>query len=384
MANVEYPKKLFRKLSMSWAEIIMAAEGKRLSNNMAGIEFVACMETIKEFLQKSWKHSQIHRQLKQEGKITMSYGAFCYHMRRLSLDQHKPGETPPPVQAKKIAPAPVRPSAGPRHVTTSGSAFPNPRDMNPDEALLPKEPTTMATIHFIQQGKGGVGKSMIAVILYQVLGHLGKEIMAFDTDPVNSTLAGFREFAVTRLDILKNGDIDPREFDVPINEIAALPVDTHVIVDNGASSFLALNSYIKENDVLGILTESGHNVFFHTVITGGQAIGDTVLGLRSLALGFPESPIVVWLNPYFGEIRMDDRSFEEFKVYQEFSDQFHAVITIPQGNKATLGKDLEMLFAKRQSFATAINFSQSIVMRSRLSRYWNELVSVVEQAAIAF
>ena len=160
--------------------------------------------------------------------------------------------------------------------------------------------------------------------------------------------------------------------------------ETHVIVDNGASSFLALNSYIKENDVLGILTESGHNVFFHTVITGGQAIGDTVLGLRSLALGFPESPIVVWLNPYFGEIRMDDRSFEEFKVYQEFSDQFHAVITIPQGNKATLGKDLEMLFAKRQSFATAINFSQSIVMRSRLSRYWNELVSVVEQAAIAF
>ena len=64
----------------------------------------------------------------------------------------------------------------------------------------------MATIHFIQQGKGGVGKSMIAVILYQVLGHLGKEIMAFDTDPVNSTLAGFREFAVTRLDILKNRD----------------------------------------------------------------------------------------------------------------------------------------------------------------------------------
>ena len=116
-----------------------------------------------------------------------------------------------------------------------------------------------------------------------------------------------------------------------------------MIVDNGASSFLALNSYIKENEVLGILTD----------------------------------------NPYFGEIRLDDRPFEEFKVYQEFSGQFHAVITIPQGNKATLSKDLEILFAKRQSFATAINSSQSIVMRSRLSRYWNDLVSVVEQAAIA-
>ena len=241
----------------------------------------------------------------------------------------------------------------------------------------------MATIHFIQQGKGGVGKSMIAVILYQVLRSLGKEVMAFDTDPVNSTLASFKEFDVVRLDILRNSDIDPRAFDALINSIADLPPETHVIVDNGASSFLALNSYIRENDVLGILTDGGHNVFFHTVITGGQAIGDTVLGLRSLALGFPTSPIIVWLNPYFGEIRMDDHTFEEFKVYQEFNAQFHAIITIPQGNKATLGKDLEMLFAKRQSFATAINSSQSIVMRSRLSRYWGELVTLVEQAAIA-
>ena len=33
----------------------------------------------------------------------------------------------------------------------------------------------MATVHFIQQGKGGVGKSMIASILYQVLRLLGKK-----------------------------------------------------------------------------------------------------------------------------------------------------------------------------------------------------------------
>lgn len=45
----------------------------------------------------------------------------------------------------------------------------------------------MATVHFIQQGKGGVGKSMIASILYQVLRLLGKKVAAFDTDPVNAT-----------------------------------------------------------------------------------------------------------------------------------------------------------------------------------------------------
>ena len=80
---------------------------------------------------------------------------------------------------------------------------------------------------------------------------------------------------------------------------------------------------------------------------------------------------------------MDGKSFEEFKVYQEFSGQFHAIITIPQGNKATIGKDLETVFAKRQSFETAIESSQSIVVRSRLQRYRNELVEAVNSAAIA-
>lgn len=241
----------------------------------------------------------------------------------------------------------------------------------------------MATIHFMQQGKGGVGKSLIAAILYQVLQRSGKEIVAFDTDPVNATLYGFKEFDVTRLDILHQGDINPRAFDELINKIAVLSENTHVIVDNGASSFLALNNYIKDNDVLTVLEEHGHTVFFHSVITGGQAIGDTVLGLRSLALGFPSTPIVVWLNPYFGEIRMDDKTFEEFKVYQEFSSQFYAVISIPQGNKATLGKDLEMLFTKRQSFAEGISSSSSLIMRSRLQRYWESLVSLVERTRIA-
>ena len=240
----------------------------------------------------------------------------------------------------------------------------------------------MATVHFIQQGKGGVGKSMIASILYQVLGHLNQKVIAFDTDPVNATLSGFKEFEIICLDILKSGDIDPRQFDTLIDGIMEQTSETHVIVDNGASSFLALNSYIKENNILGMLREAGHSAFFHSVITGGQAIGETVLGLRSLAQGFPETPIVVWLNPYFGEIVMDGRPFEEFKVYQEFAAQFHAIITIPQGNKATIGKDLETLFAKRQSFKTAISSSQSIVVRSRLQRYRNELVEAISNAVL--
>lgn len=131
----------------------------------------------------------------------------------------------------------------------------------------------MATVHFIQQGKGGVGKSMIASILYQVLRLLDKRVAAFDTDPVNATLAGFKEFEVTSLDILKNGDIDPRQFDTLIDAIMEQEPEPHVIVDNGASSFLALNSYIKENNIIGILEESGHSVFSTRLSLAGKPLG---------------------------------------------------------------------------------------------------------------
>lgn len=240
----------------------------------------------------------------------------------------------------------------------------------------------MAKIHFIQQGKGGVGKSMIAAILYQVLLHLGKEVVAYDTDPVNATLTGFSEFSVTRLHILKQDNIDVRAFDDLLEGIFELPEDTHVIVDNGASSFVALGSYLKENEVIQLLEERGHRVFLHTVITGGQAILDTITGLKLLVSGFPKTPVVVWLNHYFGEIQMDGKPFETFNIYKEHSHQFHALISIPQGNQATIGKDLEHLFAKRQSFTAAINSSQGIAVRSRLMRYWNELVAAVDAAQL--
>ena len=105
--------------------------------------------------------------------------------------------------------------------------------------------------------------------------------------------------------------------------------------------------------------------------------------MKVLAEGFPDTPIVVWLNPYFGEIQRDGKGFEQFQIYQDFFSQFQAIITLPQGNKATIGKDLEELFAKRMSFKAGIDSSSSIAVRSRLNRYWQSLIAVVEQAGIA-
>lgn len=239
----------------------------------------------------------------------------------------------------------------------------------------------MATIHFILQGKGGVGKSMIASMLYQALLHYEKEVQAFDTDPVNATLDRYTEFNVTKIDIMKNGDIDPRQFDTLFEGLMNAPAESHVIVDNGASSFVALGAYLQQNDVLPTLLEEGHKVYFHSVVTGGQAIVDTVDGLAELADGFPESPVVVWLNPFFGEISLDGKEFEEFKVYKNHEDQIHALIYLPDVPKATYGKDLEELFAKRQSFNAGIS-TAGIAVKSRLRRYWAQILEKIQSADI--
>ncbi len=239
----------------------------------------------------------------------------------------------------------------------------------------------MATIHFILQGKGGVGKSMISSLVYQALSELGVTVIAYDTDPVNHTLSGYKEFDVKRIELLKaDGNIDARKFDEMLEGLAEAEENTHVIVDNGASSFISLGAYMQENDMLEALQELGHKIFFHTVITGGQGTGDTVDGFVELARCFPNVPLVVWLNPYFGNVEVDGKDFTKFKSYKEYEHNIHSIIELPMGNKDLIGKDLEELFSKRLSFKTGIANSKHIAVRSRLNKYWKQIVSYVEQA----
>lgn len=125
----------------------------------------------------------------------------------------------------------------------------------------------MATIHFILQGKGGVGKSMVASLLYQYFQKKELPVKAFDTDPVNSTLAGYKGFNVTRIEIMKNGDINQRSFDELMDGLLDSQENEQIIVDNGASSFVALCNYMNVNDAFSALNEENNKVFLHTIIS---------------------------------------------------------------------------------------------------------------------
>ncbi len=240
----------------------------------------------------------------------------------------------------------------------------------------------MSTIHFVLQGKGGVGKSLVASLLFQYLHSQGLPVSGVDTDPVNSTFSGYKELPIQSLDILQGDDIDQRRFDTLMEIIFQQPPNSHVVIDNGAATFLPLCAYLKENDVFDLLSSESHDILLHTVVTGGQAVVDTSTGLKTLAISFPTAPLVVWLNRYFGDVTADGLSFEEFKVYRKYSSQFRAIIGIPHRKHATFGKDLEELFARRSTFAAGINSSLPIMTRQRLKMFWGEVQTAIDKAQL--
>lgn len=221
------------------------------------------------------------------------------------------------------------------------------------------------TVDLVAQGKGGVGKSVLAALTAQYYQHKGKEFIAIDTDPVNSTFLGYKAFPVKRVELMKDDNkINTREFDPMMVDI--LSIQKSFVIDNGSSSFIPLANYLVENAAIEMIIESGKQVNIHTVITGGQAMLDTLSGLNSLCQQMPkEARIIVWLNEFWGPIESDGKTFEQMKVYLNNKDRISGIITLHKQSSDTFGKDMELMLEKRLTFAEAINSENFNIMQKQ-------------------
>jgi hypothetical protein len=211
----------------------------------------------------------------------------------------------------------------------------------------------MSTVHLALQGKGGVGKSYVAALIAQHQRARGQEVLCVDTDPVNATFSEYRAFEVRRLALMDGSRINERRFNELMDLVLA--TDAVVVVDNGASSFIPLSNYMVENAAIGVLTEAGKAITVHLVITGGQALLDTLTGLQQLAAQLSDqAEIVVWLNEYFGDIVAEGKGFEQMKVYLAHKDRIRGLVRIYRQSADTFGKDVELMLAERLTFDEAI------------------------------
>lgn len=209
----------------------------------------------------------------------------------------------------------------------------------------------MKRVHFILQGKGGVGKSFVSSLITQFLLDRGDAVMAIDTDPNNATLTSIRAINATFLELFDaENKLNERNFD-KLMEIIMTNEDKSFVVDNGATSFLPLINYISENQVFEMLAAK-FEVLLHVPITGGQAQEDTIDGFVHLMEKYTNVKFVIWVNEYHGKIQdSDGNSFEGMEVYKKHKKQIMAIVYIREQNEKTFGQDLEEMTKANLTFA---------------------------------
>jgi len=240
-----------------------------------------------------------------------------------------------------------------------------------------------AEVHFVLQGKGGVGKSVVARMLIEYFLNEKAKYIGFDADPVNQSLAAVTDYDIKRVELMNGSEVDPRQFDEVMSEIESLK-DTKVIMDCGASSFLPIIGYIDDADAIDTLIEAGYEVFVHTVVTGGPSKNDTFTGYSQLKERFAEScNIVVWTNPIFGVVEADGTPFHERPAIVKSIEEGEllGVIQIPKFprmNQQDFAEFLELntTFSKATS---KTNTEINSMVRRRLLKMHGQLMFQIDQ-----
>ena len=199
------------------------------------------------------------------------------------------------------------------------------------------------TVHFILQGKGGIGKTLVSTILAQWLA--GKDetpLRCFDTDQENATFSRYKAMNVKHVPVMTdNRMIDPKRFDALMIDI--LEEEGNCVVDNGANTFSPLMAYLLENDCFSLLQDSGRKVYIHVIVGGGDTLHDTAMGFVSTAKS-TNVPLVLWENEHFGLLQSaSGKQFTESATYSDNAARVVGRVSLSQRNADTFGADIKKM-----------------------------------------
>lgn len=243
-------------------------------------------------------------------------------------------------------------------------------------------------VHLIMQGKGGVGKTLISALISQYFLSQNKKILCIDTDPVNTTFAGYKTLDVKVIGLMEDNTIKPRNFDNLIEAIAHSEADD-IVVDNGASSFVPLAHYLLNNNIPELFRDMNIELCIHTVIVGSQGLLDCINGFDALVRNFirnndtenqesSKPKLYVWLNHYFGPIEAEGKQFFDMKCFQNNSEYITQVLQIPTMEAETYGLDFTEILQNKVTFKEAYqNENLTIMNRQRLKNLEKKLFKII-------
>ena len=245
------------------------------------------------------------------------------------------------------------------------------------------QPTAQPAIHLVLQGKGGVGKSLVASWLAEFLIHRGQAVRCMDGDPVNRSMGQYKAFAAEKLDLLnQDGVLERTRYDKLMERF--LGEHAVYVVDSGATAFLPFWTYIVESDIVAVLRNAGRRVYIHIPISGGEMLTDTLLGFKTIAETATERNLVVWINEYFGPVRRDDKTFDHMQVYRDHQEKVLASVGLPQLSPDTFGENVRRMRERKLTFEEAIISSEfHLVAKQRLSMVRRGIFEQLEKTPFA-
>lgn len=221
------------------------------------------------------------------------------------------------------------------------------------------------SVHFILQGKGGIGKTLSASFLGQWIDETAPGTLeGYDADQENATFAAYKGLNVTEVDVMKpDRTIDRKMFDSMLLKI--FDSRKNVVVDTGANTFSPLMSYLMENNFLDMLADAGKKVYIHTIIGGGDNLRDTTAGFVSLARQTSCS-MVVWLNE--NAAWGDTGDFIESDTFAKNAGNVRGVILLQGRNSDTFGDDIRRMNKERLTLKEIMQSDKfNMLERSRLN-----------------
>lgn len=208
-------------------------------------------------------------------------------------------------------------------------------------------------IHFVLQGKGGVGKSLVATLLAEYLSERIATLRCFDTDPVNPTFSTYSAFNVTQVNLFNDNEIVTKNFDSMM--IPLLEPGVSGIIDNGATTFIHLMNYIDRVGIFEMLLNAGKTVFIHTIVAGGDALGETGDGFNQIMSNLvPGVNVIVWLNELHGPVERGGLAFTESPVFKKYEQNVVGVVVLPKPWGDMFAQDLQALRQVRLTLGEAI------------------------------
>lgn len=227
----------------------------------------------------------------------------------------------------------------------------------------------MSRLHLVGGEKGGVGKSVVARLLAQCWIDRGVHWTGFDTDRSHGALLRYYTDYSRPLEVDRMEDLD---------EIVEALADSNdeVLVDLAAQTESRLEEWIRSGDVIDLLNELGHELWYWYVIDDGK---DSVNLLAALIERLGRSGHVVCVRNH-GRGR-DFTLFDQAKLRNRIEQIGGDVIDLPALHSATMLK----IDAHDKSFWGAVHNSDpgegpclSLMERQRAKVFLRKVVGILD------